>query len=92
MARNYYYVKEAAALLGCSTQWLTRVIGKGELEANRLGGGRWRIPTRAIRAFAEKSEVELNWPALQAMEERRKLEAQQTTEMLAKALEADVRR
>lgn len=64
MARNYFLVREAAELLGVSTQWVTRKIHVGEIKASRLGTGWWRIPRRALISYADNQGIELNHQAL----------------------------
>lgn len=64
MRRNFYYVREVAALLGCTTQLVTRRIHEGEIEASRIGNGRWRVGVRFLRAYAKEHKIDLNWEAL----------------------------
>lgn len=64
MGRNFYYVKEAAALLGCTTQAVTKLIHRKELDAGRLGKGRWRITMAEMRRYAKDNNIVLNYPAL----------------------------
>lgn len=68
MARNFYYVREAAALLGCTTQLVTRRIHLGDIPAGRIGKGRWRIYQQDILDYAKKHGIVLNFNALREPE------------------------
>lgn len=70
MPRNFYYVKEAAALLGCTTQAVTKAIHRSDLEAGRMGKGRWRINVSELKRFAAKNSIQLNYQALTEPEGR----------------------
>lgn len=64
MGRNFYYVKECAALLGCTTQAVTKLIHRHEVQAGRMGKGRWRVNISELRQYAKEHSIELNYPAL----------------------------
>lgn len=66
--RNFYYVKECAALLGVTTQAVTKLIHREDLAAGRLGSGRWRVEVRTLRAYADKHRITLNYEALRSPE------------------------
>lgn len=68
MARNFYYVKEAAALLGVTTQLITRRIHLGDIPAGRIGNGRWRIDQSKLLDYAIKHNINLNFRALKEPE------------------------
>jgi excisionase family DNA binding protein len=47
--------RQAAAWIGCSRQHVVRLIGSGELTAERLPhSGYWKIPLASILAFEER--------------------------------------
>jgi excisionase family DNA binding protein len=47
--------RQAAAWLGCSRQHVVRLIGSGELPAERLPhSGYWKIPLASVLAFEER--------------------------------------
>lgn len=68
MARNFYYVKEAAALLGVTTQLVTRRIHLGDIPAGRIGNGRWRIGQIELSDYARQHNISLNFRALKEPE------------------------
>lgn len=50
--KNVLYVSEAAALLGCSSQYIYHLIHTGKLAAYKDEGTRaWKIPEEAIKQY-----------------------------------------
>jgi len=39
-----YKVREVAALFGCTSRWVTKMINQGRINAVNPFGGNWRIP------------------------------------------------
>lgn len=50
--KTVLYVSEAAALLGCSSQYIYHLIHTGKLAAYKDEGARaWKIPEEAIKQY-----------------------------------------
>ena len=43
-----YKVREVAALFGCTSRWVTKLINQGRIDAVKPVGGNWRILPREL--------------------------------------------
>jgi excisionase family DNA binding protein len=49
-----YRVRDVATLLGCSSQWVTRLLRQKRISAFRPLGGHWRIPRSEMRRLQKE--------------------------------------
>lgn len=56
--KRFYTVKEAAKLLGVSTNTIYAYLGSGEIKAKRIGKGRFKIPYSEVRPFLNEEHEE----------------------------------
>lgn len=65
IGRQYVRTSEVAALLGCSKQYVIRLIKSGDLASHQIGEKGWhRVSVNSLRRYAGARRIPLDFDVL----------------------------